>query len=125
MNAGQSLGVISAFGISVIGFAIVFGVLVVLMFVIRVLRNLSEMADARAATAAAAATSVAVAKAVSEPVGPSMPRDPNMVPAIGSLGEVKLHNVDDKTAAMLMAIVADEMQAPLNELRFISIREKK
>ena len=32
---------------------------------------------------------------------------------------------DYQSAAMLMAIVADEMKAPINELRFISIREIK
>ena len=43
--------------------------------------------------------------------------------APGTAGEVKLHNVEPKTAAMLMAIVADKMGKPLNELRFISIKE--
>ena len=40
-----------------------------------------------------------------------------------SRGEVKLHAVPKRTAALIMAIVADEMQEPLNELNFISIRE--
>ena len=48
---------------------------------------------------------------------------PKGVPAPGSMGEVKLYTVPDKTAAMLMAIVADKTDTPLNELRFISIRE--
>ena len=43
--------------------------------------------------------------------------------APGSAGQVKLHNVPPKTAAMLMAIAADKMKKPLNELRFISIKE--
>ena len=43
--------------------------------------------------------------------------------APGSSGAVKLNNVDERTAAMIMAIVADEMQTPLNELKFISIKE--
>ena len=43
--------------------------------------------------------------------------------APGSAGELKLYNVEPKTAAMLMAIVADKMQKPLNELHFISIKE--
>ena len=43
--------------------------------------------------------------------------------APGSAGHIKLHNVEPKTAAMLMAIVADKMRKPLNELRFISIKE--
>ena len=52
---------------------------------------------------------------------------PEMVTAApaapGSAGYIKLHNVEPKTAAMLMAIVADKMQKPLTELRFISIKE--
>ena len=43
--------------------------------------------------------------------------------APGSAGRIKLHNVEPKTAAMIMAIVADKTEKPLNELRFISIRE--
>lgn len=43
--------------------------------------------------------------------------------APGSAGQVKLHGVEPKTAAMLMAIVANKMNKPLNELRFISIKE--
>jgi len=43
--------------------------------------------------------------------------------APGSSGDIKLYNVDDRTAAMVMAIVADELKTPLNELRFISIKE--
>jgi len=37
--------------------------------------------------------------------------------------EVKLYNVPEKTAAMLMAIIAYETDIPLDELRFISIKE--
>ena len=45
--------------------------------------------------------------------------------APGSAGKLKLYDVEPKTAAMLMAIVADKMGKPLNELRFISIKEVK
>ena len=49
---------------------------------------------------------------------------PAQIPvAPGSAGQLKLHNVEPKTAAMLMAIVADKLQKPINELRFISIKE--
>jgi hypothetical protein len=34
-----------------------------------------------------------------------------------------LEGVDEKTAAVVMAVVADQMKTPLSELRFISIRE--
>ncbi len=43
--------------------------------------------------------------------------------APGSAGNLKLYNVEPKTAAMIIAIVADKMGKPLNELRFISIKE--
>ncbi len=45
--------------------------------------------------------------------------------APGSAGQIKLHDVPPKTAAMLMAITADKIGKPLNELRFISIKEVK
>lgn len=37
-------------------------------------------------------------------------------------GELKLIGVDEKTAAMIMAIVSDESKIPLSELQFKSIR---
>ena len=43
--------------------------------------------------------------------------------APGSAGKLKIYNVEPKTAAMAMAIVADKLQKPINELRFISIKE--
>ena len=55
---------------------------------------------------------------------PAAPAAKN-APAPGSAGRIALHDVPDKTAAMLMAIVADRTGKPLNQLRFISIREVK
>lgn len=43
--------------------------------------------------------------------------------APGAAGQLKLHNVEPKVAAMLMAITADKIGKPLNELRFLSIKE--
>lgn len=39
-----------------------------------------------------------------------------------SYGELKLKNVDEKTAALIMAIVSDESGIPLQELQFKSIK---
>ena len=61
-----------------------------------------------------------------EPVIDSAPApiaEPEKPEAPGSAGQIKIHNVPPKTAAMLMAIVADKLNKPLNELRFISIKE--
>lgn len=63
-------------------------------------------------------------KPVSAPVetaAPAAEKEKALAP--GSAGEVKLYTVDPRTAAMLMAIVAERTGKPLNELRFISIRE--
>ena len=62
----------------------------------------------------AAAVVVSVKEEVAAAPAPKAP---------GSAGQIKLHNVDPKTAAMLMAIVADNLGKPINELRFISIKE--
>lgn len=53
------------------------------------------------------------------------PEAPVGEPAPGTAGEVKRFDVPDKEAAMIMAIVADQLGKPLNELRFKSIKEVK
>ena len=45
--------------------------------------------------------------------------------APGTAGDLKLYDTDPKDAAMIMAIVADSLGKPLNELRFKSIKEVK
>ena len=56
---------------------------------------------------------------------PAVAPQPEPPKAPGSAGKLKLYNTPPKTAAMLMAIVANTMGKPLNELRFISIKEVK
>ena len=91
---------------ALIGFVLVLAVLVVLMGFIYLLSYVVRKFDGRKKK---------------EPVTPVATTEPALAP--GSSGSVKLFNVDDRTAAMVMAIVADEMQTPLNELKFISIKE--
>ena len=54
----------------------------------------------------------------------AVPEAPKQL-APGSAGDVKLYDTDPRDAAMIMAIVADKLQKPLNELRFVSIKEVK
>ena len=49
----------------------------------------------------------------------------NKKAAAKAAGELKLYDTDPRDAAMVMAIVADTLGKPLNELRFISIKEVK
>lgn len=118
VDNAMPISIADSFGVSILGFAIVFVVLIVLMFVIKILRGIVEQMSASTAAAPVAAVPAAAG-------APAPAVAANMVPAKGSLGEIKLFDVDDKTAAMIMAIVANDMEAPLNELRFLSIREKK
>ena len=60
------------------------------------------------------------------PAAAAQPVRAKKVPeAPGAAGKLKIHDVEPKTAAMLMAITADKLGKPLNELRFISIKEVK
>ena len=97
--------------IVVLGMAVVFFGLILLMFVTKIAGAIISRKNTAAPAAALAAASAA-------------PAVPN-APAPGSAGKIALHDVPDKTAAMLMAIVADRTGKPLNQLRFISIREVK
>ena len=101
--------------VALLGYGVVFFGLILLMCVVIALGKAFQAAEAKAKAAApvAAAAPAAAAPAVSAE------------PAPGSAGKLKLHDVEPKTAAMLMAIVADKMGKPINELRFISIKEVK
>lgn len=97
---------------AVLGYAVVFFGLVLLMCVVIIMGK--AMAGSREKKAE---TPV--------PAAPAAPAAPSAPPAPGCAGEVKLFDVPDKEAAMIMAIVADKMGKPLNELRFKSIKEVK
>ena len=100
--------------IALLGYSVVFFGLVLLMCVITLLGKAFVAAENKAKAAAPVAAPAAAP-------APAVTADP----APGSAGKLKLHDVEPKTAAMLMAIVADKMGKPINELRFISIKEVK
>lgn len=109
----MEITILQAIGYSILGFAIVFAALIILWGIIAIMAKILGAVTAKKPEAAPAAAAAATTAAPSAP------------PAPGSAGEVKLFDVPDKQAAMLMAIVADKMQKPLNELRFKSIKEVK
>ena len=117
-----NIGIVDAAVVAVLGYAVVFFGLILLMGVIIIMGKIFMANDKKAAAKAAAAKS-AVAAA---PVAAAAPAAaPAPVPAPGTAGQLKLYDTDPKTAAMIMAIVANKMGKPLNELRFISIKEVK
>ena len=96
--------------VALLGYLVVFFGLISLMVVIMIEGKIMVSKKKEQAAPAPAAVPAQAPKA-------------KAAPAPGSAGECKLYNVDDKTAAMLMAIVANKMGKPLNELRFKSIKE--
>ena len=109
----ENIGILDAGVIALLGYAVVFFGLILLMVVVTVMGKIFTAKAAKAAPAPAAAPVAPAAPAAEAPKAP------------GSAGQLKLHDVEPKTAAMIMAIVADKMGKPLNELRFISIKEVK
>ena len=111
----QNISFGNAAVVALLGYCVVFFGIVLLMCVITIMGKIF-VAKANKAKAAAPAP---VAPVTVTPVAAAAPEAP------GTAGQLKLHDVPPKTAAMLMAIVADQMGKPLNELRFISIKEVK
>ena len=109
----DNIGILDAGIIALLGYGVVFFGLILLMVVVTIMGKIFMAKDAKAAAAAPAPAAAPAAPAVEAPKAP------------GSAGQLKLHDVEPKTAAMIMAIVADKMGKPLNELRFISIKEVK
>ena len=116
----EKINIMNAAIVAVLGYAVVFFGLILLMTVITVMGKAFVAKDKKAAEKAKAA--LAAAPAAAAPVAAAPVAE---VPAPGTAGQLKLHDVNPKTAAMIMAIVADKMGKPLNELRFISIKEVK
>ncbi len=99
---------------ALLGYAVVFFGICLLMAVVMLMgKYFVAQGNKAKAAKAAAAPAAAPAEAPAKPLAP------------GSAGELKMYDVEPKTAAMIMAIVADKLQKPLNELRFISIKEVK
>ena len=98
---------------SVMGICVVFFALILLIGVIKLMTIEPKKEGAAAGAGAGSGAATAATAKADKPLAP------------GTAGDLKLYDTDPRDAAMIMAIVADEMKKPLNELRFISIREVK
>jgi Na+-transporting methylmalonyl-CoA/oxaloacetate decarboxylase gamma subunit len=109
-----AIGIGEAGVYALLGYGMVFFGLILLMVVVMIMGKFFTAKKEKPAAAPVAAAPVAAPAApVEAPVAP------------GTAGQLKTYDVPPKTCAMLMAIVADKMGKPLNELRFISIKEVK
>ena len=117
VDSGTKMEIGDAAITAIFGYAVVFFGLVLLMAVLYVTGAIFSNKEKKSAEK----EKTAPAKPVETAPAP-VPK-PEPVLAKGSAGHIKLHDVPDKEAAMIMAIVADTLQTPLNELHFISIKE--
>ena len=109
MNDLINISVGDAAMTALLGYAVVFIGIIMLMILVMFVGDLMfKSAKRKAAKAPAAAA-------------PAAPAAPAAAP--GTAGELKLYDTDPRDAAMVMAIVADKLGKPINELRFKSIRE--
>lgn len=108
-----NLSVANAGITAVLGYLVVFVGLILLMLVVMLMGKIMVAQNKKAAAKPAAETSSAT------------PAPAAAKPAPGTAGELKLYDTDPRDAALVMAIVADTLGKPLNELRFISIKEVK
>lgn len=99
--------------VTLLGYAVVFIGLILLMAMMMIMGAIMVSRAKKAAAAAPAAAAV--------PAAPAAPK----AQAPGTAGELKLYDTDPRDAAMVMAIVADDLGKPLNQLRFKSIKEVK
>lgn len=106
MGNMDNINIGSALGLSVLGICIVFIVLILLMVIIVIMSKVISMVNKKSDTPEAIEFAAASAP-----------------PAKGSCGDLTLVKVSERDAAMIMAIVANQLKTPLNELRFISIKE--
>ena len=115
-STANEINVAGAGVAALLGYVTVFVGLIALMLVVMLMSKIFIALDKKKAAAAAAEMAALAAESQSEEKRPIAP---------GSAGKLLLHDVEPKTAAMLMAIVANKLGKPLNELRFISIKEVK
>ena len=116
----DNIGILDAAIVALLGYGVVFFGLILLMGVVIAMGKIFVAAENRKKAAQADLKIPAPA-----PVPVAEPTAPVEVTAPGTAGQLKLYDTPPKTAAMIMAIVADKMGKPLNELRFISIKEVK
>ena len=119
-----NLDVGNAAVLALLGYAVVFFGIILLMIVVMIMGKIFVAKAARQSKQEAKQEAPVVSAPAPVAVAPTA-APAAQAAAPGTAGQLKLYDTPPKTAAMIMAIVADKMGKPLNELRFISIKEVK
>lgn len=108
----MNIGVGEALLISLCGFVTVFLLLLFLIVVIKIISTVVMAIEGKGKTAPAPAAEAPAPAPAKEEEKPSKPWD----------GKLQLIDVDEETAACIMAIISDETDIPLDELQFRRIQ---
>jgi Na+-transporting methylmalonyl-CoA/oxaloacetate decarboxylase gamma subunit len=120
MLYGQEIDFFDALRVSATGFVVVIAELAVLAVLVFLLSKIVRSAVRISEKKKAVAAGPEVAAAQPEPLAaPPV----NALPPNRSNGELELINTDEATAAVIMAIVSDKADIPLNRLNFIRIEQ--
>lgn len=111
------MSIIDSLFISLFGLTIVFVVLISISAIVVVQSKLVAAFHKKSASNTGAEDNSA-----NEPVPVESAPAAEVPQIIGTAGSLKLIDVDEKTAAAIMAIVSHESQIPLNELQFKAIK---
>ena len=121
-SALAEIGVLDAGIVALLGYAVVFFGLILLMCVVMAMGKIFIARDKKLAAQKAAKDAELSAVPVAPHTKGEIVLPTQAQPAPGTAGQLKLYDVEPKTAAMIMAIVADDSGIPLEELVFKSIK---
>ncbi len=129
LNKEDNLKVVDALLLALIGIVIVFVVLIALMLIVSLVGKIFDGSEKLKSKHPEWGEKISSfksklmfwkKKAPEEEARPTEEEEREL--ATGTCGELTLVNCDERDAAMIMAIVADSLDTPLNELRFKSIK---
>lgn len=110
----MNIGVGEALLIALCGFVTVFLLLLFLILVIRVVSSVVMTIESKGKAPAETAAPA--------PAAPAAPAEKEEAPSKPWDGKLQLIDVDEETAACIMAIISDETDIPLDELQFRRIQ---
>lgn len=116
----QSISMAEAFSVSVTGIIVVMIILALLAVIVVLLSKAIRIVESKAhkkAKKSESETVIVPAKTEKENAVDCKP-----LPETQSIGSLDLYKTDEKTAAIIMAIVSNESGIPLNRLQFNSIK---
>lgn len=116
----QTISMGEALSVSVTGIIVVMIILALLAIIVVLLSKAIRAVESKTRKKAANPTD----EKVLSPINKEQKKDNNLkaIPDTQSAGSLDLYKTDEKTAAIIMAIVSNESGIPLNRLQFNSIK---